>query len=389
VLHTYGDNGLYNVDLQLIDDDMGWGWDAAANEPMAITGLETTISHNYVPVEIFNEDPLIATSTIQAYLASNVCLRVAGKEWGNVVLKFFSDGVQTGSVQVTRTPGSPNSQAKCTLVRLDVLARHTFSSTVEFTPLSGKTSGSNPFWVIIDPWRKANPGHGTTVFSGTFKVQNPAGWVKNMALNNLVRHVFDSGRGAPVEFAATASDPGTDDLAFVWMWEDGTKQTVQVHMNADASVHLSSISDPQHLGFGEPYFDRAANTGRSPAGTIHFTVRDTAVHVVRVDSDRDGDSDCDGGRDDEHGTCGDGWHDGRARDDDSHDGDWRHADDEDCGANGNHDGQQEHDDDDCVDNAQHVLWVGLTVLDGDNTRGYPSLYFHDGTDMEFLVVYLS
>ena len=387
-IHTYGDNGIYNVDLQLIDDDMGWSWDAAANAPTAIAGLEPTISHTYVPVEIYNEDPTIATPSVQAYLASNVCLRVAGKEWGTVVLKFFVDGVQSASVQVTRTPGSPNSQAKCTLARLDVLAKHTFSSTVQFTPLSGKTSGSNPFWVIVDPWRKTNPGHGTTVFSGNFKVQNPAGWVKTMALNNLVRHLIDSGRGAPVEFAATASDPGTDDLAFVWMWEDGTKQTIQIHKNADGSVAQGTLSDPQHLGFGEPFFDRSANTIRSPAGTMHFTVRDTAVHVIRADSDRDGDDDCGDG---DRGSCGDGHHEGRYEDDDNHDGDWRHANDNDCGEgeHGNHEGDHEHDDDDCSDSAPMVLWVALTVLDDDNTRGYPSLYFHDGTDMEFLVVYLA
>ena len=29
--HTYGDNGVYNVDLMAIDDDMGWTWDAVNN----------------------------------------------------------------------------------------------------------------------------------------------------------------------------------------------------------------------------------------------------------------------------------------------------------------------------------------------------------------------
>ena len=35
------------------------------------------------------------------------------------------------------------------------------------------------------------------------------------------------------------------------------------------------------------------------------------------------------------------------------------------------------------------MWVALIVLDDDNSRGYDSLFFHDGTDMEFLVVMLS
>jgi len=387
VMHTFGDNGLYNVDLQMIDDDMGYAWDAAAGAPTAIPGLAPTISHSIIPVEIYNTDPTIAKSSVQAYLASNVCLRVAGKEWGTVALKFFTDGVQSSSVTVTRTPGSPNSQAKCALLRVDVLSTHTFSSSVEFTPLSGKTRGSNPFWVIVDPWRHINPGHGTTVFSGTFKVQNPAGYVKTIALTNLVRDLIDNGRGAPIEFSATASDPGTDDLAFVWMWEDGTTQTVQIHKNLDGSVAQGTIGDPQLLGFGEPYFDRASNSIRSPAGTTHFTVRDTTTHVVKVDRDHDGRDDCEEG----HESCGDGHHEGRYEDDRDHDGDWTHANDRDCGCgeDGDHEGDHEHDDDDCGSSTSQVLWVALIVLDDDNTRGYPSEFTHDGTDMEFIVVRLS
>ncbi|HEY4705450.1 MAG TPA: hypothetical protein VII27_06935, partial [Thermoplasmata archaeon] len=48
------------------------------------------------------------------------------------------------------------------------------------------------------------------------------------------------------------------------------------------------------------------------------------------------------------------------------------------------------------DNAIHAysgagvrFWVVLIVLDDDNTRGYPSPYLHDGTDMEFIVVDLT
>jgi hypothetical protein len=388
--HVFGDNGLYNVDLQIIDDDMGWAWDSSAGEPVAIQGMDPTISHTVIPVEIYNTDPTIDHASIQAYIASNICLRVAGKEWNTVTLKFFTDGVQSASLQIVRTPGSPNSQAKCALLRIDVLARHSFYSTVEFTPIAGKTHGSNPFWVIIDPWRKINPGHGTTVFSGTFKVQNPAGWVKTMALDNLVRHLFDRGRGAPVEFSATANDAGTDDLAFVWMWEDGTTETVQIHKNMDGSVSQSLISDPRYLGFGEPFFDRSANSIRSPGGTTDFTVRDTAVHTVKVDRDRDGEDDCDD-HDDDFDDCGDGHHEGRYEDDDDHDGDWKHANDRDCGCGerGDRDGDHEHDDDDCGDTAPQALWVNLVVLDDDNSRGYSSPFFHDGTDSEFLVVWLS
>jgi hypothetical protein len=365
---------------------------------------DSTFAHRIVPVTVDNVDPMIDVGAggigggVQAYLASNMCLRVAGKEWGTVSLKFYTDGALSTSLQVVRAPGSPNSQAKCALTRVDVLGAHTWSATVEFTPLPGKTQGSNPFWVIFDPWRKVNPGHGTTVFSGTFKVQNPANWLKTMDLPNLRRNLFDSGRGAPVEFAATASDPGTDDLAFVWMWEDGTKQTINIHKNLDGSVSQGVLADPQHLGFGEPFFDRAANTIRSPDGTMQFTVRDTATHTVKIDRDHDGRDDCDDDDDDHggHDWCGDGHHEGRYNDDWNHDGDWRSADDDDCededdDAIGLPGTQHDDDDDDCDNDGgvPQVLWVALIVLDDDNSRGYPSLFFHDGTDMEFIVVMLS
>jgi len=390
--YTYGDNGVYTADLSIIDDDMGYVWDTAANQPLAVLP-QAYVAHRQMTVSVDNIDPTIRPG-LEAFVAANVCLRVSGSSWGSVSLKMFTDGVQSSGAQVTRTPGSPNDQAKCSLMKIDLLARHTFRGTVDFTPLAGRTSGSNPFWVIIDPWRKVNPGHGQTVFSGTFKVQNPAGWSKALDLPNLKRDLFDQGRGAPVEFAGTAFDPGTDDLAFTWIWDDGAPATVHVHQNANGLVTNSAIGDPQRLGFTEPFFDRAANTGLSPLGTMNQNIRDTAVHVVKIDRNHDGVDDCEQDHDhDDDNDCGDGHHDGRYEDDRNGDGDWNHANDRDCGAgeHGDHPGDHEHDDDDCDNNGGALVfeWVVLIVLDDDNSRGYASTLLHDGTDMEFLVLDLN
>jgi len=370
--HTYGDNGVYNVALTLIDDDMGWTWDVAGNKPMqALAGA--SLSTRVVPVTVDNVDPTIDKANIQAFIAANACLRITGKSWGSATLTLFTDGVQTNSVTVTRSPGSPKDQTKCTLVKIDVLADHTMSATVAFAKLAGKTSGSNPFWVSFDPWRRVEPGHGTRVFSGVFKVEKASTYTQTMDLKNLRRQVFDHGRGAPVEFAVTAADPGTDDLAFVWSWGDGVAETVNVHKNIDSSVVKGTIADPQHLGFAEPFFDRTANTGRSPDGTMGFTVRDTTTHVVKIQS-----HDCDDDDDDSSGGAGptdDGCDDENDCDDDSAGGFGAAHDDD--------------DDDDCADQAPQFMWVQLTVLDDDNTRGYASPFLHDGTDMEFLVLHLS
>ena len=321
-LHTFGDNGLYNVDLQMIDDDMGFAWDFDANAPMAIPGETPTISHNVIPVEIYNQDPTIDTSSVQAFVAANVCLRVSGKEWNTVDLGLFTDGIQSAGVTVTRMSGSPNDQTKCAFAKVDLLAAHDFSVVASFTPLSGATSGDNPYWVIIAPWREPiTPGHGTVTVGGSFNVGDVDHYVNTMELGNLKQELLDSGRGARIEFSAVAGDPGTDDLAFVWMWGDGAIETVNVHNNLDGSVTQGAIGDPQLLGFSEPFFDRASNSIRTPEGTTNFVVQDGTSHVYS----------------------------GSGR----------------------------------------FFWVVLIVLDDDNTRGYPSAYAHDGTDMEFILVDLT
>ena len=321
-IHVFGDNGLYNVDLQVIDDDMGWAWDFGANEPVAIPGEAPTVSHSIIPVEIENQDPTIDTSSIDVYIAANVCLRVSGKEWNTVSLDVYTDGIQSGGVSVTRMSGSPNDQAKCAFTRIDLSAAHTFDAQVTFTPMAGATSGSNPWWVIVEPWREPiTPGHGSVTFSGSSKVEEPSSYVTDIGLGDLKGALLDSGRGARIEFAVTAWDPGTDDLAFVWMWGDGALETINVHNNLDGAVTQGRIGAPQLLGFSEPYFDRAANDMRTPDGTTDFTVRDTTTHAY-------------GG-------------------------------------------------------ADRFFWVVLIILDDDNSRGYPSTFLHDGTDMEFILVDLT
>jgi len=104
-----------------------------------------------------------------------------------------------------------------------------------------------------------------------------------------------------------------------------------------------------------------------------FTVRDTTTHVVKIQS-----HDCDDDDDDSSGGAGptdDGCDDENDCDDDSAGGFGAAHDDD--------------DDDDCADQAPQFMWVQLTVLDDDNTRGYASPFLHDGTDMEFLVLHLS
>jgi hypothetical protein len=276
---VYGDNGLYSVDLMMIDDDMGWIWDEASNEPMPLQGFAQDMTHFIIPVQIYNVDPVIDTKSVEAFIAADVCLRVSGDSWNTVSLSFFTDGVEVGSTSVTRAPGSPNDQAKCTFAKVDLLAKHVFSAQADFAPAQGDTSGTNDWWVIIAPWREPiTPGHGTVTYKGQSKVEDSSTYTATIAMPTLKMDLLDSGRGAPVEVAATATDPGTDDLGFVWVWGDGTPDTANVHNNVDGTVTAGTVDDPWYLGFSEPFFDLAANTGRSPDGTAPFEARDFATH---------------------------------------------------------------------------------------------------------------
>jgi hypothetical protein len=279
--HVWGDNGLYNIDLMMIDDDMGWSWDAVAGEPAAIAGLPQTMTHGVIPVNVNNVDPLIERTpgSSEVFIAGNICLRVSGDTWNTVSMGFFVDGAKTGGVQVTRAPGSPNDQAKCMFAKIDVSAKHTFSTQLDYAPAAGDTSGTNDWWVIMAPWKDPiTPGHGTVTYKGQSKVEDLSSYTVTIAMPTLKTDLLDGGQGAPIEFAATATDPGTDDLAFVWTWGDGTPATVNIHNNAGGAVTTGVEGNPQYMGFSEPYFDRATNTGRSPYGTTPFTVRDTASH---------------------------------------------------------------------------------------------------------------
>ncbi len=323
--HTYGDNGVYTVDFMAIDDDMGYVWDFAANAPLQVLpGI--SLSHRFVTVAVDNTDPVIQPN-IEAFIASQVCVRVSGQGGNTVTANVFQDGVLSSSVSVTRESGSPNPDTeKCGLLRLDVLAQHTYSARLTYTAPNG---GSNPTWLIFSPWREPiNPGHGTVEYKLDFA---SAGTV-DVALPTLKRDLLDNGQGAKIDFVAQAFDAGTDDLAFLWIWGtvDGTPYsvpnlatavyTIHVHHNDGLARSDGVLAGPQNLGFGEPFFDRALNTGRTPEGSMGLTVRDSAVHGF--------------------------------------------------------------------DLQQTSYYVVLIVLDDDNTRGYPSPFGNDGIDMEFIWVNL-
>jgi hypothetical protein len=330
--YVYGDNGIYTAELNVIDDDMGYVWDPVNNVPVqVIPGIPYT--QRTMTVTVGNVDPTIMLQqgggSFGAFIATTVCVRMSGTEGNSVTAEIYEDGVLIASTTTLRSSGDPNPPIeKCGLFKINVLGAHTYSAQLKYSAPSG---GSNPTWLIFSPWRDpVTPGHGTVTTKYDFSFD---GQIIPQSLTTLKRDLLDSGQGAKIDFAAEAFDPGTDDLAFFWMWGSVSNTpyeipnaatsvyTIHVHHNNGMPTTDGTLADPQHLGFTEPFFDRAANSGMSPLGTMNYHVRDTAVHAFDME--------------------------------------------------------------------QSMYYVTLIVFDDDNGRGYPSTYSTDGIDMEFIFLDLS
>ena len=390
--YTYADNGVYDVGITAIDDDMGFVWDVAANQPVQVlfgpgTGFT---SERIVTISVDNVDPTLDRGSIRAFVATDFTLRVAGKPWNTVKMDVFSDGALAGSASVTRAKGRPDDQMKTVpFVPVDVLPRATaqiFDVVVTFTPKAGLKDGKTPVWVFVLPSRTPIADKKAPIqLKTTFDVKDPSTWtwsirfldlrttllfVDKLKLKEDIHHdvstthlkvkydkcvdVMDAVKGhwhfeeraknlVWIDFAARASDPGTDDIAFAWLWGDSPSvikyskgvrviETDLVHVfGNDGTISAGTVGSSQYLGFTEPYFDRAANTGRSPMGRTGFTAQDSAVHSFEQ-----------------------GWHHGKNRE------------------------------------LGRYYWVSLIVLDDDNSRGYPSHFAPtDGVDASFLQVDLT
>jgi hypothetical protein len=332
--YVYGDNGVYHPKISIIDDDMGYIWDPVNNVPVeVIPGIP--FSSRTMTVTVDNVDPTIIPSGtggaggFGAFIASTVCVRVSGQAGNSVTVDIYEDGTLVATTTTLRTGSDPNpDDEKCGLFKIDVLKAHTYDATITYDAPNG---GSNPTWLIFNPWRDpVTPGHGTVTWKYDL---DKGGQVIAQSLSTLKGGLLDHGQGAKIDFTADAYDPGTDDLAFFWMWgavanspyqvpNDPTMvYQINVHHNNGMPTSDGILADPQHLGFTEPFFDRAANTGTSPLGTMNYNVHDTAVHAF--------------------------------------------------------------------DMQQTMYYVTLIVLDDDNGRGYPSHFQTDGIDMEFIFLDLS
>jgi hypothetical protein len=260
-LHTYADNGIYNVNIQVIDDDM-W-WDDSSGQPVFVGAGDQNdwISNNYVPVEIYNVDPVI--SRVRAYVEVELSVRVSGTKNTDLTMTLLENGAVIGQDTVTRDPGSPDIGGFPAVLEMT----HGFDYELVLECVGG--SGGNPAWIFDMHW----PDGKYKELKFTFNDEH--GWTQT--IDNLKSFMV----GHDVIFEADGSDAGSDDLAFVWVWGDSTPLGVNIYANDGGSVE--GTSDEASVLFDQlpnrdPWFERSPNTIRSPDGGP-ISITDETTHI--------------------------------------------------------------------------------------------------------------
>jgi len=201
--HVYGDNGVFDVTLNVCDDDGGCG-----------VGTTTVTVNNVVP----------QIQTTAPSLVAGLTLRLAGEKWHEISLTLYENGEVFAEGGITRMPGSPDDQA-FSLEDVSInLLDDAFTAVIEYTPLddpiNGQVWGDDPAWLIMT----LEDGTETRLHHN-FNVRHPETWLW------VVEDFSTSLVGVPLVFDASAFDVGSDDLTFTWSWDDLSPDTIQLFYN--------------------------------------------------------------------------------------------------------------------------------------------------------------
>ena len=325
ITHTYGDDFTYAGVLALVDDDGG-----------------SVVQDLSVPVA--NVAPTVASTDLDLFVEADVCLRVAGKSWNTVRMDLFEDNVLVGSVSVIRSQGSPNEQARCVSIEVDLLASHTYRADVTFEPLAGAKKGSNPVWVLVVPTgAKINPGHSVWKAHHVFHVGDPSTYTWSVTLTDVAAKLL-GGCGCDDEDDDHDDDDECDDGKDDDSDDDGCGDDDE--RDDDCDDDRGDDDDRECPGSGdERGHDRDDDCGSATDGCGDRDSEDSSVDGglwvcsrsddVRDPDDEDSCGDSEDGCDDGDDDCSDS-HEGRDDDDD-----------EECGEEHEHDDEEEQEDDDC------------------------------------------
>ncbi|UCD92856.1 MAG: PKD domain-containing protein, partial [Methanobacteriota archaeon] len=200
--HVYGDNGNFTVTLTAEDDDGG------------TTVVQTT-------VVVLNVAPSV--SDVKSLSNATIIFRIAGEKWHDVEFQLHKEGTDPISGSIVRFPGSPNDQA-VTIADITMSFASSYSFVAYYTPMddpiNGQVWGATPAWLIL------RFEDGTEIrMHHTFNVRHEETWT--WEIDDLSQALI----GQNISFQATASDPGSDDLTFIWDWGDGTTSSTTYYNN--------------------------------------------------------------------------------------------------------------------------------------------------------------
>jgi uncharacterized repeat protein (TIGR01451 family) len=229
------DNGFHPVTLKVTDS-----YGASDSVDTSVTALNVAPS---VSVDI-------------DYQSVEVSLRVAGSKWSNVMMTLYEDDSAIGFIEVERWPGNPDNNPSYGGPTIPIIynSARTYKAVVTYDPYpdSGdeikgdqpnngkdkKDNAGNPVWVVL------TTENGTeTKIHHTFNTQQSK--IRNSTHPNHVEpwEVELNGYIANVsmQFTGMATDPGADDLTFIWEFNDGT--VISNHYPNPGGVYPISATD--------------------------------------------------------------------------------------------------------------------------------------------------
>ncbi|HEV8594013.1 MAG TPA: PKD domain-containing protein [Thermoplasmata archaeon] len=242
-----------------------WGDDFVGTVTVAVSDGRLT-STATVPVAIRNVPPRIPS--LAASVDSVVRVRLAGEKGHSVTATLLQAGNEIPLLTLVRSPGPPQEAS----VRIAIDPTANASLRLAYDSLGGEPNhGANPTWVTV-----AFDDGSSASFERTFNAKHPETGTWIVGLNSLLT-------GRAVRFAATAHDPGSDDLTLTWAFGDGSALS-SIYYNNGASPDPYPSPDANPI----TVLDARVHTYASPGlYTVTLIVIDDdggmAILVVHVD----------------------------------------------------------------------------------------------------------
>ena len=246
-------------------------------------------------VKVVNVPPA-APEGIVATFTFDIGCRMAGSKWSNIECAVYADydpdtgtGTFLGAVEIERWPGSPDNNPTSTgsaflTITGSLSGGEELTAVVTYDPLPDVgdviagdqiNNGNDPFDNAGNPvWLIQRFGSSDCRAHHTFNTQQSVirdsdhwnheeAWVVPLSTAPTP--------GAPIAFAATATDPGSDDVTFRWIWGDST-ETVSTYLWDGSAADPDPLDSPY-----EPYGSPLDLTGRT--GTVPVVLTDAQSHT--------------------------------------------------------------------------------------------------------------